>query len=60
MAICATTAGRPHVSLPTAASGMSRILYASQFADPVALGFMLEEFECHPAFEFICLIDRTC
>lgn len=37
--------------------GVSRILYANQLIDPVAVAFVLKELNEDPAFEFLCLVD---
>jgi len=53
----AMTAGTPAHLFAYRSVKVSRILYANQLIDPVAIEFVLEELAKDPAFEFICLLD---
>jgi D-serine dehydratase len=39
--------------------GISRILYANQLVDPVAIHFVLDELAQDEHFEFVCLVDSV-
>jgi D-serine dehydratase len=53
----AMTAGTPAHLFAYRSVKVSRILYANQLIDPVAIAFVLEELEKDSTFEFICLLD---
>jgi D-serine dehydratase len=53
----AMTAATPAHLFAYRSVNVSRILYANQLVDPIAIAFVLDELERDPAFEFMCLVD---